>query len=147
VKIDVWVDGHRWRQVTSLAELGPEDDAFVIELENGRIRFGDGVNGRRPPTGAEIVVAYQHGAGGSGDVGTDAPPIRTSNSDAVDTTDQALWTVIRTQTSSISIPAHGRVKTQPGDRCSHGARFRLRLALAFAAGVITARALPRLRRE
>jgi hypothetical protein len=148
VKTDVWVDGRRWRRVASFAEAGPEDDVFALDLENGRIRFGDGVNGRRPRMGAEVIVAvYRHGAGGSGDVGAGAPPIQISRSHAVDTTDLALWTVIRTQTSSIPIPTCSRGKTPPDDQCSRRTGFRLRLALAFAAGVIAATAAPRLRRE
>ena len=87
MKTGVWVDGRRWRQVASFAEARPDDEVFVLDAENGSLRFGDGVNGRRPPVGAEVVVAvYRHGAGGSGHAGTDAPPIQTSRSDVVDTT-------------------------------------------------------------
>ena len=91
MKTGVWVDGRRWRQVASFAEARPDDEVFVLDAENGSLRFGDGVNGRRPPVGAEVVVAvYGHGAGSSGHAGTDAPPVQTSRSDVVDTTDLAL---------------------------------------------------------
>jgi hypothetical protein len=148
VKIEVWVDGRRWRQVASFAEPRADEDVFVLDRESGSVRFGDGVNGRLPPMGAEVIVAvYRHGAGSSADTGTDAPPIRTSRSDVVDTTDLALWTVIRTQTSSIPIPIHCPGKTAPGDRCSRRTRSRHRLAVAFVAGVITSTAVRRPRRN
>src|SRR5205807_7546015 len=104
VKTDVWVDGRRWRRVTSFAEARPEDEVFVLDTENGSLQFGDGVTGRRPLVGAEVVVAvYRHGAGSRGDAGSDAPPIEVIRPDVVDTTDPALWTVIRARTSSTSI--------------------------------------------
>ena len=148
MKTDVWVDGRRWRRVTSFAEARPEDEVFVLDTENGSLQFGDGASGRRPPVGAEVVVAvYRHGAGSRGDADADAPPIETSRPDVVDTTDSARWTAIRAHTSSISVQTHGGGTTAPDDQCSRRARFRLRLALAFAAGVITATAARRLRRD
>jgi hypothetical protein len=148
VKTDVWVDGRRWRQVASLPEARAGDQVYVLDAEAGSIEFGDGVNGRRPPIGAEVIVAvYRQGTGSTGDVGTDAPPVHSSRSDVADTTDLALWAVIRPQTSSIPLPTSGRGKCAPGDRCFRRAHSRLRLALAFAAGVVTATAAPRLGRD
>jgi hypothetical protein len=104
VKTAVWVNGRRWRRVTSFAGAGPDEEVFVLDAENGDLEFGDGVNGARPPLGAEVIVSvYRHGAGG-GDVGSEGPPIHTSRSDVNDTTELALWTVIRTHGRSIPIP-------------------------------------------
>lgn len=115
MKTDVWVDDRRWRQVTSLAEAGPDDEVFVLDAENGSVQFGDGVNGRQPPIGAEVIVAvYRHGAGGGGDVGSEGPPIQTVRADLDDTTDQALWTVIRNHRRSIPIQTPKRKRRPAG---------------------------------
>lgn len=109
MKTAVWVDGRRWHQVAFFAGAGPEDEVFVLDAENGSIEFGDGVNGRRPPRGAEVIVAvYRRRAGRGGDVGREGPPIQISRSDVDDITDLALWTVIRTQTRSIPVPTPRR---------------------------------------
>lgn len=106
---DVWVDGRRWRQVTSFADTRSEDEVYVLDAENGSIHFGDGTNGRRPRMGAEVVVAvYRSGSGGSGDVGSEGPPIQISRPGVDETTDLALWTVIRAGSRSIPIPGPWR---------------------------------------
>jgi hypothetical protein len=57
VRAVVWVDSRRRRQITSFAEAGPEDDVFMLDPEDGSVQFGDGVNGRRPPARAQVIVA------------------------------------------------------------------------------------------
>jgi hypothetical protein len=112
VKADVWVDGRRWRQVASFAEARPEAEVYVLDGEDRTVEFGDGVNGKRPPMGAEVIVAvYRHGAGGGGDVGSEGPPIRTCRDHVIEKIDLALWTVIRTQRRSIPLPTPRR---EPG---------------------------------
>jgi hypothetical protein len=65
--VTVLVDGVPWREVSSF--YGEPSDAaiFVLsEREDGKtqVAFGDGVNGRRLPTGRDNVVArYRYGAG------------------------------------------------------------------------------------
>ena len=114
MKADVWVDGVRWRRVASFGEARPEDEVYVLDVESGSIEFGDGANGRRPPVGAEVIVAvYRHGSGSSGNVGRDGPPIQISRPGVDDSTDLALWTVIRTHSRSIPIPT-ARRKHHPG---------------------------------
>jgi len=44
-------------------------DVFMINLESGEIRFGDGLRGRRPPFGATIRADYDYGVGRDGNVG------------------------------------------------------------------------------
>jgi hypothetical protein len=42
---------------------------FALDAEAGRIRFGDGARGERPPAGAALRVSYDYGAGRDGNVG------------------------------------------------------------------------------
>jgi Type VI secretion system/phage-baseplate injector OB domain len=66
IEVEVEVDGHPWHQVTDLAGSGAEDpDYLVSRRDDGAsvIEFGDGVNGRRPPSNNSIGVHYRHGAG------------------------------------------------------------------------------------
>jgi hypothetical protein len=41
---------------------------FALDAEAGRIRFGDGAHGARPPAGATLRISYDYGAGLSGNV-------------------------------------------------------------------------------
>jgi hypothetical protein len=45
---------------------------FVLDAESGRITFGDGARGTRPPAGAALRVTYDYGAGRAGNVGENA---------------------------------------------------------------------------
>ena len=63
--VEVWVDGEVWRPVASLTGVGPHDPVYLLDPAAGTIRFGDGVEGRRPPTGASIQATYRHGDGGA----------------------------------------------------------------------------------
>lgn len=70
--LQVKVDGRIWSQIENLADLGPEDHGY--EVRNTRdykleIRFGDGRNGRRLPTGINNVRArYRQGNGPTGNL-------------------------------------------------------------------------------
>ena len=53
-----------WRQVLQLADAGAGDRVYSLDPESGRLAFGDGEHGARPPAGSQNVrVAYRHGAG------------------------------------------------------------------------------------
>jgi hypothetical protein len=43
-----------WRRVEDLVRSGPEDSDYLLDEARGVIRFGNGVNGRRPPAGVQI---------------------------------------------------------------------------------------------
>ena len=45
---------------------------FVVNLESGEIRFGDGLRGARPPLGAALRADYDFGVGRAGNVGPHA---------------------------------------------------------------------------
>lgn len=61
------VDGAPWTEVSSFYGQAPDASVYTLkETEEGatQVHFGDGVNGRRLPTGKDNVVAgYRHGAG------------------------------------------------------------------------------------
>ncbi len=65
--VTVLVDGAPWTEVASFYGQGADSAIFTLaESEDGatRVQFGDGVNGRRLPTGKDNVVAsYRYGAG------------------------------------------------------------------------------------
>jgi hypothetical protein len=69
-KLEIKVAGEQWRPVRTLAQCGPEDRCFVVDVDDdgARIRFGDGVTGQRPPAGEVVEVIFRRGAGKTGDV-------------------------------------------------------------------------------
>ena len=63
-----------WEEAISLVNCADGDDCFTVETdEQGRsvVRFGDGINGRRLPAGAEVHCWYQIGSALDGNVGAD----------------------------------------------------------------------------
>jgi len=70
--IDVVVDGRIWEQVSTLRDSAADDHHYAIRMtEEGFIRivFGDGINGRRLPSGRNnVLVRYREGTGLAGNV-------------------------------------------------------------------------------
>ncbi|MGB9180937.1 MAG: putative baseplate assembly protein [Pyrinomonadaceae bacterium] len=65
--IEVWV---RWHEQQHLFLAGPHDRCFAVERVRGRLRFGNGSEGKVPPEGAAIIARrYQSGGGLRGNVG------------------------------------------------------------------------------
>jgi len=62
-----------WQRRTTLTESGPDDPHYVVSEDDAgvvSVTFGDGVHGKRLPTGKENVIAhYSVGSGPSGNVG------------------------------------------------------------------------------
>jgi predicted phage baseplate assembly protein len=69
--LTVRVDGIAWREVPSLHDADAQDEVYQLRIdEDGttRVVFGDGIHGRRLPTGALNVTAqYRAGLGPVGD--------------------------------------------------------------------------------
>ncbi|MFL6861895.1 MAG: putative baseplate assembly protein [Allosphingosinicella sp.] len=68
-------DGRAWRAQGDLLASGPDDRAFVVEVDDRRIanlRFGDGVCGRMPEAGELFRASYRVGSGPAGNVGADS---------------------------------------------------------------------------
>ena len=62
--LEVAIDGEPWQLVASLIESSPHDAHYVVTRgENGStvIEFGDGVHGRRLPTGGSLRIGYRSG--------------------------------------------------------------------------------------
>jgi hypothetical protein len=68
--LTVRVDGVAWAELEWLASAGPTDRVYtVVSAADGRtyVQFGDGVNGARPGSGTNNIVAeYRHGTGKAG---------------------------------------------------------------------------------
>lgn len=63
---NVYVKNELWKQVVDLRQAAATDPVYQIDPESGLIRFGDGVHGRRPPTGSSVHVDYRYGQGRDG---------------------------------------------------------------------------------
>lgn len=59
--ISVFVGGHPWRQVSSLATAGPQARVFVFNHSTGEATFGNGVHGAVPQKGAVLTATYVSG--------------------------------------------------------------------------------------
>jgi hypothetical protein len=46
-----------WTEVAALTGAGPQDQVFMIDSVAGKIVFGDGVRGRRPPLDSGVAKA------------------------------------------------------------------------------------------
>lgn len=58
-----------WQQVEDFLAAAPDDTVYTLDPDRGEVVFGNGVRGRIPPAGAEIVaVAYRYGGGPAGNV-------------------------------------------------------------------------------
>jgi predicted phage baseplate assembly protein len=61
-----WVE---WKEVDGFHASGPEDRHFVVDLESGDVRFGNGLQGMPPQIGQRIRVReYRYGGGADGNV-------------------------------------------------------------------------------
>jgi hypothetical protein len=70
--LQVWVNNLRWNEVDNFLAAGPADRVFVThtdEQQKVTVRFGDGINGARTPTGQmNIRAVYRKGIGAAGNV-------------------------------------------------------------------------------
>ena len=70
--LEVRVNDVLWEQVTSLYDLGPQDESYVVRIDNDGaswVTFGDGKSGARLPTNSEKIEAtYRSGIGLGGHV-------------------------------------------------------------------------------
>lgn len=70
--LEVFVDGVRWEECSSLEGVGPTRRAYTTEVDaegHTVVIFGDGHHGARPPTGVENISArYRIGLGAGGNL-------------------------------------------------------------------------------
>ena len=57
-------DSGRWAAVDDLGSAGPLDQVVHVDGEAGTLTFGDGVHGRVPPTGMQVIVRDLRVGGG-----------------------------------------------------------------------------------
>lgn len=56
-----------WTEVDDFDGSGSDDNHYILDKEHGEIKFGDGLNGRIPPSSSEITaVRYRTGGGNEG---------------------------------------------------------------------------------
>jgi predicted phage baseplate assembly protein len=74
--LEIRVDNALWSELPALGQAGPEDAVYEVRQSddgNTHVRFGDGVTGRRLPTGAlNVKAVYRSGIGLSGEVPEEA---------------------------------------------------------------------------
>lgn len=58
-KVAVKVDSAIWEEVADLDASGPADRHFMVDYINGKLTFGDGIHGRIPAVGAQVMVTYR----------------------------------------------------------------------------------------
>ena len=75
-----------------------EDRAFVLDSETGEIQFGDGLNGRIPPSGPNVAAAYRYGSGSEGDL-LEPVGISLNNLPVLISFDDPLTNVVETEIS------------------------------------------------
>ena len=72
----------RWDAVDGFHASGPDDRHYVVELEAGRVRFGNGIQGLPPQIGQRIrATEYRFGGGAVGNVAPKAIAEMTSVTD------------------------------------------------------------------
>ena len=64
-KKEQWV---KWMNVSNLLDSHESSRHYMVDRIRGKIQFGDGVNGKIPPTKSEIKDTYQTGGGLIGNV-------------------------------------------------------------------------------
>lgn len=57
-----------WRRCDSLATQGPGDAMYELDLASDRMTFGNGINGRAPREGAQVLAWYAVSDGAQGSV-------------------------------------------------------------------------------
>jgi len=57
-----------WKRCDRLSDTGPGERVFELDAAKGRITFGNGVNGRVPPSTAQVLAGYAVSDGESGNV-------------------------------------------------------------------------------
>jgi predicted phage baseplate assembly protein len=57
-----------WRRTTRLTDCGPDDRAYAFDPVAARITFGNGINGRLPNAGGQVLVSYPVCDGNRGNV-------------------------------------------------------------------------------
>ena len=71
LRATVSVDGRRWRRIPNadaLRAAASDSPVYILDATTGIVRFGDGLHGAQPSTGALVRVHYRQGGGAAGNV-------------------------------------------------------------------------------
>jgi hypothetical protein len=68
VQIDVLIDGEVWSEVKTFENCAPDDHKYMVDPQTGKVLFGDGKHGLRPPAGSRVTENYQTGGGSVGNI-------------------------------------------------------------------------------
>jgi len=114
----VIIDGETWTEVPSFQSSQPYDTHYTVNRDSGGtlcVTFGDGKNGRRPPSDATKTISI---------LSPDEASLEVSlkSTESQPTSDQALWVAIRNSSNAISFNRYERFVEEPkggknGSRC------------------------------
>ncbi|MCL7412009.1 MAG: putative baseplate assembly protein [ANME-2 cluster archaeon] len=63
------VDEEKWTEVGDLDGSGPDDPHYILERDEGKIVFGNGIHGKNPPSGSQVKAeVYCYGGGTEGNI-------------------------------------------------------------------------------
>jgi predicted phage baseplate assembly protein len=68
VKVEVEEGGvmRVWKRRELLDDSAPDDDVYMLDTTRATVTFGNGVNGRMPPNGAQVLLTYTTSDGAEG---------------------------------------------------------------------------------
>ena len=66
LEIEHGVQREAWRAVRRFDAAGPDDPVYVLDAEQASLQFGNGINGRVPPQGAQLRANYSTCDGAAG---------------------------------------------------------------------------------
>lgn len=115
--LEVWVDGVLWESATSLYSLNPQEQAYIVRIEDDEttaVTFGDGQRGARPPSGQENITArYRRGIGAEGNIAAERLSILKTRPQGIDKVINALPATGGTDRESL---AAARINAPPTAR-------------------------------
>jgi hypothetical protein len=59
--VGVHINDKRWKQVPSFEHVSKSDRVFVLDPVAGELKFGNGLNGRKPDSHSGVTVGYRYG--------------------------------------------------------------------------------------
>jgi hypothetical protein len=62
------IDTTSWSRCDALADRGPDENVFELDLKTATVTFGNGINGRIPPAESQVFVTYSVSDGEAGRV-------------------------------------------------------------------------------
>lgn len=69
--LEVTVNGVGWTEVSDIVEASATDEVYLLETDENDVTtvvFGDGINGKIPPTSQQILASYKIGGGSQGNL-------------------------------------------------------------------------------